>query len=333
MENEIKVSVMCMVYNHAKYLRQCLDSFIMQKTNFAFEVIVHDDASTDGSADIIREYAEKYPDIIVPILQTENQCSKHVFFQTDIMLPMARGQYLADCEGDDYWVDPYKLQKQADALDANPNCSMCVHKVERVNLDGEILGRPIPQTPCATGIVTSEEVIKRICKEYAFHTSSMFRRREIEVEYGNPMPEFRRVSRVGDEPRLMFFATKGDFYYFDEAMSHYRKGVKGSYTTAFSANEKEKKEKAFTAAIAMLKAFDQFSDYKYHTYLDKRIRNEEIYLLSLREEYRKILSKEYRAAFKRKSFNAKLYIVLGAIHPALPKVLRRFKKSAGIGNQ
>ena len=71
--NEVAVSVYCLVYNHEKYLRQCLDGFVMQKTNFKFEVIVHDDASTDGSADIIREYEQKYPEIIKPIYQTVNQ--------------------------------------------------------------------------------------------------------------------------------------------------------------------------------------------------------------------------------------------------------------------
>lgn len=326
MGNEIKVSVMCMVYNHEKYLRQCLDSFLMQKTDFAYEIIVHDDASTDGSADIIREYAQKYPDIIVPILQTENQLSKGVLISNDIMLPKARGEYLAECEGDDYWVDEYKLQKQADALDANPNCGMSVHKVERVNLDGELLGRPVPLTPCKTGVISSDEMIRRICTEYTVHTSSVFRRRAIEIEYGNPVPAFRRVARVGDEPRVMFFATKGDFYYFDEAMSHYRKGVAGSMTTSAATKAKEKLLQNFQATIDMLRQFNTFSGGKFSKYIEPRVLNEEMYMLALQEDYRTILSKKYRSVLKRKNANYKLYVVLGAIHPALPKALQRVKK-------
>lgn len=126
-ENNIKgatlplISILCTVYNHEPYLRQCLDGFVMQKTNFAFEAIVHDDASTDGSAAIIREYAEKYPDIIKPIYETENQYSKKDGSLTRIMNDAIHPdvKYIAICEGDDYWIDPHKLQKQFDFLENN----------------------------------------------------------------------------------------------------------------------------------------------------------------------------------------------------------------------
>lgn len=113
------VSIQCLVYNHEPYLRQCLDGFVMQKTNFKFEAIVHDDVSTDGSAAIIREYAEKYPDIIIPIFETENQYSKGDGSLDRIMHEASRGKYIAICEGDDYWTDPLKLQKQVDFLNEN----------------------------------------------------------------------------------------------------------------------------------------------------------------------------------------------------------------------
>ena len=121
----IIVSVLCTAYNHESFIRQCLDGFVMQKTNFRFEAIVHDDASTDGTAAIIREYAEKYPDIIVPIYQTENQYSKKIGIYKTFLYPKAQGKYIAICEGDDYWTDPYKLQKQVDILENNPDCSFC----------------------------------------------------------------------------------------------------------------------------------------------------------------------------------------------------------------
>ncbi len=115
------VSIRCLVYNHEPYLRQCLDGFVMQKTDFPFEAIVHDDASTDGSAAIIREYAEKYPDIIKPIYETENQYSKHdgslVRIMNVAMHPDSK--YVALCEGDDYWTDPNKLQMQVDVMESD----------------------------------------------------------------------------------------------------------------------------------------------------------------------------------------------------------------------
>ena len=125
---ELMVTIRCLVYNHEPYLRQCLDGFVMQQTDFRFEAIVHDDASTDGSAAIIREYAAKYPDIIKPIYETENQYSKRDGSIRRIMNEHTHGKYVAMCEGDDYWTDPLKLQKQVDFLEANPDFSMCTHR-------------------------------------------------------------------------------------------------------------------------------------------------------------------------------------------------------------
>lgn len=127
--SKIKVSVLCVTYNHAEFIRQTLDGFVMQKTNFPFEVLIHDDASTDGTADIIREYASKYPDIIKPVLQTENQWSKGVLITQTYLYPKIQGKYVAVCDGDDYWIDPLKLQKQADFLDTHPDYTICFHPV------------------------------------------------------------------------------------------------------------------------------------------------------------------------------------------------------------
>lgn len=124
---ELMVTIRCITYNHERYIRQCLEGFTMQKTNFRFEAIVHDDASTDGTANIIREYAEKYLDIIKPIFETENQYSKHDGSIARILNEHTHGKYVAMCEGDDYWIDPLKLQKQVDFLENNPEYTMCFH--------------------------------------------------------------------------------------------------------------------------------------------------------------------------------------------------------------
>lgn len=119
------VTIQCLVYNQKYFLRDCLDGFVMQKTNFPFEAIIHDDASTDGSADIIREYAEKYPNIIKPIYEKENQYSKKNGSLTKIMNATCNGKYIAFCEGDDYWIDPYKLQKQVDYMESHLDIGLC----------------------------------------------------------------------------------------------------------------------------------------------------------------------------------------------------------------
>ena len=128
LQSSLMVTIRCLTYNHEQYIRQCLDGFVMQKTNFRFEAIVHDDASTDGTAKIIREYAEKYPDIIKPIFETENQYSKRDGSIGRIMNEHTHGKYIAICEGDDYWIDPYKLQKQVDFLESHPDYVMCSHR-------------------------------------------------------------------------------------------------------------------------------------------------------------------------------------------------------------
>ncbi len=130
------VAIKCLVYNHEPYLRDCLEGFVMQQTNFPFVAIVHDDASTDNSAAIIREYEEKYPDIIKPIYEAENQYSKRDGSLGRIMnaaVDAIGAKYVAMCEGDDYWTDPLKLQKQVDFMETNPEYGLCYAKAYRYN--------------------------------------------------------------------------------------------------------------------------------------------------------------------------------------------------------
>lgn len=140
--NNSLVAIHCLVYNHEPYLRDCLEGFVMQQTNFPFVAIVHDDASTDGSAAIIREYEEKYPDIIKPIYETENQYSKHdgsVGRIMDAAIDATGAKYVAMCEGDDYWTNPLKLQKQVDFMEVNPEYGLCYTDYNLYNGEGDVL--------------------------------------------------------------------------------------------------------------------------------------------------------------------------------------------------
>lgn len=142
MKNDnILVSVVCDVYNHEPYLRQCFDGFVMQKTNFKFEVLVHDDASTDKSAEIIIEYTNKYPDIFKPIIQKENQYSKGVGIWKIYQFPRVKGKYVAFCEGDDYWIDPLKLQKQVTAIESDSKNTMVYTAFSTVDETGNSIYR------------------------------------------------------------------------------------------------------------------------------------------------------------------------------------------------
>jgi len=129
------VSICCITYNHKPYIRDAIEGFLKQKTNFPIEIIIHDDASTDGTTDIIKEYEKKLPEIVFPIYQTENQYSKGVRgIAARYTFPRARGKYIALCEGDDYWTDPCKLQKQVDFLEDNFDYSLCVGGYSKFNV-------------------------------------------------------------------------------------------------------------------------------------------------------------------------------------------------------
>jgi glycosyltransferase involved in cell wall biosynthesis len=120
------VTIACPAYNHEEFIKQTIESFLMQKTTFKYEILIHDDASTDNTPNIIKEYAALYPNIIKLVIQTVNQHSRGVK-NAKIILPLIKTKYIALCEGDDYWTDPYKLQKQVDFLEANPDMSLCAH--------------------------------------------------------------------------------------------------------------------------------------------------------------------------------------------------------------
>ena len=132
--NNIIVSICCVTYNHAPFIRQCLDGFLMQKTSFPIEILIHDDCSTDGTTEIIREYEKKYPELMFPIYEDENQYSKGVWVD-GFNYQRAKGKYIAYCEGDDYWTDPLKLQKQVDFMEAHPDYSVCWHRTKHWIVD------------------------------------------------------------------------------------------------------------------------------------------------------------------------------------------------------
>lgn len=130
MNNEILVSIICTAYNHEAYIQYALDSFVMQKTTFNFEIIVSDDASTDNTAFIIKQLENRYPELFKTFYHSENQYSKKIPFFYNELVYAAKGKYIAICEGDDYWTDPYKLQKQIDFLEENPEFGLVYTKAD-----------------------------------------------------------------------------------------------------------------------------------------------------------------------------------------------------------
>ena len=210
------VSICSITYNHAPYIRQCLDGFLMQKTNFKYEIIIHDDASTDGTAEIIKEYAEKYPDLITPIFQTENQYSKGLRgFYARFVYPRAKGKYIAICEGDDYWTDPLKLQKQVDFLEANPDFVMCSHT-------HKILYESLGELKNSWYRINKEDgvfynIITLINGDWFFHPLTVvYRADKLDLK------EYSQYPYSMDAVLFFHLLKKGKGYMFPEEMGVYR---------------------------------------------------------------------------------------------------------------
>ena len=240
------VSIECTVFNHSPYLRRCLDGFIIQKINFRFEAIVHDDASTDGSIEIIKEYASKYPEIIKPVFETENQFSKSVVELNRILTSHMHGKYVALCEGDDYWTDPFKLQKQVDYLESHETVNICVHNAIRTYSDGksELFNKDIK-----SGVYNLRKCLHM---GWFTPTASFLYRNNIEF---NPL-WFENGSN-GDMSVLYSNLMKGNLYYSDEVMSVY------NYGTPSSMSSSTPKSILYRKKRGMLKSINQLSNYKY----------------------------------------------------------------------
>ena len=214
-----KVAIDCLVYNHEPYLRDCLEGFVMQQTDFPFVAIVHDDASTDHSADIIREYAAKYPDIIHPIYETENQWSKSDGSLTKIMdaaIDATGAKYIAMCEGDDYWTDPLKLQKQVDFLEEHSEYSLCFHSCKTLMIDTDKM-----RDEFLVEDMSGESSIYQLAQGNYIHTLSVVYRKYNGVHskrksLGPCMP--------GDYVLWMLLAEHGKIWKFKESMGVYRYG-------------------------------------------------------------------------------------------------------------
>jgi glycosyltransferase involved in cell wall biosynthesis len=325
MSNDIAVTVICLTYNHENYIRKCLDGFVSQKTNFKYEIIVHDDASTDNTANIIKEYAQKYNDKIIPILQTENQFSKKVPIYKTFCLELVHGKYIAITEGDDYWIDPLKLQKQYDALEQNPSCNMCLHKVQRVDADENILPFTHPNFSLATGVISSKEFVDLInYKKYGecFQTSCDFFLAKPCIEYYNTPIKFREVAAVGDVPLMLYFGSIGDVYYIDDIMSCYRKFAIGSWSSKEVNSSVDSHIIHSEKIIKMMKEFDKFSNEKYHDSCVYKIQKNEYNIEVLKENYKNAI-KSYYSYFKEESLKIKFKILIGAYLPNLYQLIMK----------
>lgn len=233
-----KVTVLCLTYNHQHYIEDALQGFLNQETTFPFEIIIHDDASTDRTPEILQEWQKRYPDKITLVLEKENQFSKHVFFLQSIILPMAQGRYVAICEGDDFWTCTTKLQQQFDSLEQHPTATCCVCDV--VEYDDRTHKRTSKiysdSNLKESGLVPRSKIVEEITCDYPFQTSGYFFRTDTLLTPRNENE--RRLFEIAfDRAILLSLASRGDFYYIKKTMSCYRVNVKGSISNTWAFND------------------------------------------------------------------------------------------------
>lgn len=221
--DDILVAINCLAYNHEPYIRDCLEGFVTQQTNFRFVAIVHDDASKDNTAGIIREYAERYPGTIIPIYETVNQFSRvdcQIFEKMTKASDETGAKYIALCEGDDYWTDKHKLQKQIDILEADSSLIGCVTDISVVDQYGNTT---IPQRG---GVVKADVEGRYNLRDFFESNHSyptctvVFRpayKEELRKKYLHTANWY-----LGDWTLWMILHSYGDFYYINEPTAAYR---------------------------------------------------------------------------------------------------------------
>lgn len=263
MQENIMVSVIIVAYNHEKYIREAIEGVLNQTTTFRYELIVHDDASTDHTPEIIREYEKKYPDIIKTIFEEENQFQYgklgDLFFDSRI-----QGKYLALCDGDDYWTDKEKLQKQVHFLETHDEYSMCIHNAEKLDcMTGE---RKILDTFPEDGTYSQkEQILAGLGTDYPASASYVLRAGLIKN-----MPRFFIESRVLDYPVRQFYASCGKIYYFKKPMSVYRVSTLKSYMSATKDDQTFYNDYT-VEMINFFEKFNQYTEKKFDNILQEKI--------------------------------------------------------------
>lgn len=315
--NNIMVSICCTAYNHEKYISDAIDSFLMQKTNFEFEILIHDDASTDKTAEIIREYEKKYPSIIKPIYQIENKYSKGIEIVYTYNFTRAKGKYIAMCEGDDYWIDPYKLQKQFEYMENNPECSLCVHSAKRVTVEKKDIG--VVRANNGNKSYTVDEII--LGGGGMFATNSML----FPTILAKNVPDFYLKCPVGDYPLTIYLSLKGEVYYIDSLMSAYRVMTENSWTQKMQGNL-QKHIQHIKLIEKMLNEVDEYSNFIHSKSIKEHIVKNQFNMKIMEGKFKEARNGEYREYYKSLNIKSKFKLIIKQYCSGIIPVLLKIKE-------
>ena len=317
--NNCKVSVLCAAYNHEAFLRQTLTGFVSQQTNFPYEILVNDDASTDGTAAILREFAGKYPDRIRPFYQSKNLYSQRINIYDTVFFPALRGKYVALCEGDDYWCDPEKLQSQVDFLDNHPEYSACVHNSIALFADGT---EHVLFDQTGDRDIPFEQVLQGM--SHAFHTSSILARKEYILD----PPDYRFVAYAHgftDYAIGIRLCLSGKVRFLDRCMSVYRIGSNPSAWSHGIGHEYSKLKRFVTGEIAMLETLKVYLTPEQTAAVDQVILEREYELLYIEGRVDEMVKPPYDQIHRQMGTGRIVTTAIKRIFPHLHRLYRRKK--------
>jgi len=275
-ELNLMVSINCITYNHKDYIMDALNSFLMQITDFNYEILIGEDCSTDTTRKIVEEYVIQYPDKIRLITSEQNVGWKKNSLN---LLENSFGKYIAICEGDDYWTDPFKLQKQVDYMERHKDCSLCFHGAEIVQAPKKPTGSLIK--PYRSNKIAPIEDLIVGGGGFCPTPSLLFPKKLMDT-----LPDFYLNAHIGDYPMQLYLASKGYAYFMNENMAVYRSGVEGSWTNRLNniANVRENIIRVNEDVIQLLEGFNSYTNKKNSNVVEKVIQKLEFELLVLKRK-------------------------------------------------
>ena len=296
----ISVSVFVLTYNHTKYISQCLDSILSQKTNFEYEVVIHDDASTDGTTEILKEYKRKYKDKIVLILEDTNKY--HLGINNVInqyVIPFIKGKYVTYTDGDDFWSSDYKLQKQYDYMETHQECSLCVHNVYCVDDKGNSLRNAYPNK---SGVIKKKIIIDYPRGSFIASSSTFFR-----IDSFKKFDNWRLVYPVDDAPAFIQACFDGYIYKIKDRLSTYRRFSENSWSKKMLDNKK--RIESNNQIINALKIID-LKNNPYKKFIIRKINRFYYSNALLSKDFKTIFAFKNRIFFNRLRFKTKILLFL-----------------------
>lgn len=305
------VTVIIPTHDHAPFLARAIDSVLAQKTSFPFDILLHDDASTDGTAQIAQNYAARYPERIRLIAQTVNQYQTDKKIQTHILYPRITAKYTAICDGDDLWTDERKLQLQVDYLEAHPGCTLCICGADKIDVQDRVIGAAAPYDEDC--VVRLEDMI-RAGGEFCSSNTIV-----APTKLLNSQPEFCELTEVEDIPVHMWCAVNGYAWYMAGHMAAYRYAVPGSWSVRQNAARQETQIQTCRGVIGLLQGFDEYTKGAYHASFADAILYQEFKIKCIEHDHKALKKPPYRQFYLELSQKRRLRLWLERYAPGLTR--------------